>query len=155
MTTMVVHVAASRLGAQLVHSLVHSLVGSQLCWSAPLCLPTNQALHSLVLRECGVASKMSKTHLCEDASGARVAAKRGSVPLLGWSASLCLPTNQALRGMQQHLIAYSQALGRSERRRCLALRTNTLGAPRLGAFSFASLPTNQALAASRAGVRCE
>ena len=94
-------------------------------------------------------------HLCEDASGARVAAKRGSVPLLGWSAPLCLPTNQALRGMQQHLIAYSQALGRSERRRCLALRTNTLGAPRLGAFSFASLPTNQALAASRAGVRCE
>ena len=74
---------------------------------------------------------------------------------LSWSAHLCLPTNQALRGTQQHLIAYSQALGRSERRRCLALRTNTLGAPRLGAFSFASLPTNQALAASRAGVRCE
>ena len=97
MTTMVVHVAASRLGAQLVHSLVHSLVGSQLCWSAPLCLPTNQALHSLVLRECGVASKMPKTHLCEDASGARVAAKRGSVPQLAVGAAT-LPTNQALRG---------------------------------------------------------
>ena len=146
---MVVHVAASRLGAQLVHSLVHSLVGSQLCWSAPLCLPTNQALHSLVLRECGVASKMSKTHLCEDASGARVEARKCALARLE---RISLPAHQQ---QQQHLIAYSQALGRSERRRCLALRTNTLGAPRLGAFSFASLPTNQALAASRAGVRCE
>ena len=36
-------------------------------------------------------------HLCEDASGARVAAKRGSVPQLAVGAAT-LPTNQALRG---------------------------------------------------------